>query len=75
MDEQTIAKRLVALRGGKSQKKVAEDLGISVSAIGMYETGARIPKDDIKVKIARYYGKSVEEMFYGSSLSEKSENE
>ena len=30
----------------------------------MYENGQRIPRDDIKVKLARFYGVSVEYLFY-----------
>lgn len=65
MEKDLIASTLVKLRGNKTQKQVADDLGISVSALGMYECGLRIPRDTIKVKIARYYGKSIEEIFFG----------
>ncbi|MCC8128598.1 MAG: helix-turn-helix transcriptional regulator [Clostridiales bacterium] len=64
MDSERIAKKLIALRGSKSREEVANALGISISAIGMYETGARIPRDELKAKIARYYDTSVEYIFY-----------
>lgn len=64
MEKDLIASTLVKLRGNKTQKQVAEDLGISVSALGMYECGLRIPRDTIKVKIAKYYEKSIEEIFF-----------
>ena len=64
MDGKSIGKKLIELRGDKSREKVASDLGISVSAIGMYETGDRIPRDELKIRIAQYYGASVESIFY-----------
>ena len=48
---------------GKARAEVAANLGISVSALTMYENGARIPRDEMKIKIAAYYGKSVQEIF------------
>lgn len=59
-----IGKKLVELRGEKSQETVAKAVGISVSAIGMYEKGNRIPRDEIKIKLAKYFGKSVQEIFF-----------
>lgn len=64
MDSERIAKKLIELRGEKSRESVAKALGISVSAIGMYETGARIPRDELKTRIARYYNTTVEYIFY-----------
>ena len=64
MDKDKIAKRLVALRGEKSQAEVAAALGISPSAYSMYENGERIPRDEIKKKIAEYYKRSVTTIFF-----------
>ena len=33
-------------------------------ALTMYETGQRVPRDEIKVKLARFYGKAVETIFF-----------
>lgn len=57
-------KKLRELRGDKSMEKVAKDLHISTSALGMYEQGRRTPRDDIKIVIANYYGVSIESLFY-----------
>lgn len=59
-----LAARLIRLRGEKSRKQVAADLGISQSALAMYENGHRVPKDEIKVRIACYYGRPVGEIFF-----------
>ena len=64
MANTVIAARLVELRGEKTRKEVAFALGISVSCLTMYENGYRVPKDHIKRRIASYYGKSVEEIFF-----------
>ena len=60
----TIGKRLQKLRGNTPRDKVATDLGISISAISMYESGHRIPRDEIKIKLADYYGVTVESIFF-----------
>ena len=66
MDAKKIGKILTELRGDRTREEVAIDLNISVSAIGMYEQGNRIPKDEIKLALARYYGKTVQEIFFAS---------
>ena len=60
----TVAKRLLELRGEKSREEVSNALGVSVSALQMYENAQRIPKDEIKIRIANYYEKSVQEVFF-----------
>lgn len=59
-----IGRRLRKLRGDKTQAQVADDLGISTSAVGSYELGERVPRDKLKVKIAKYYGTTVEAIFF-----------
>lgn len=59
-----VGKRLAALRGGQSQRTVARLLGISKSALGFYETGERSPRDEVKARIAAFYGKTVQEIFF-----------
>lgn len=57
--------RSVREEKGLSRERVAADNGISVSAITMYETGARSARDEIKEKLADYYGLSIGSLFYG----------
>jgi DNA-binding XRE family transcriptional regulator len=52
------------LRGKKTQEKVANDLGITKSSWAMYERDERVPRDEVKIRIAKYFGKSVQEIFY-----------
>lgn len=59
-----MAKKLVELRGLKSQNEVSSQIGISTSALSMYENGNRVPRDEIKIKIAKYYKTPVDEIFF-----------
>ena len=63
-NKKAIGHKLRELRGEKTMQQVADDIGISKSAINMYENGERIPRDEIKVKFAKYYGLSVEAIFF-----------
>ena len=64
MDAKAIGKRLVELRGEKTQDEVATALNISVSALSMYERGERIPRDNIKIRISQYYKKPIHKIFF-----------
>lgn len=64
MDAKEIGKRLESLRGSRSQAEVARATNLTPSAIWMYEHGERIPKDEIKIILAKYYKTSVAKIFY-----------
>ena len=64
MQSKKIGNRLTRLRGDKSQSEVARAVGISDSALSMYECGERIPRDSVKVKLAEYYGETVQAIFF-----------
>ena len=64
MEPKEIGKRLQELRGNRNQEEIANACGISPAAVGMYERGERIPRDEIKIRLARYFGVSVESLFY-----------
>lgn len=61
-----ISERLVFLRGNRPQKQVAQDCGISDSALSSYENGERIPRDEVKIRLANYYGVTVQSLFFSS---------
>lgn len=69
MNKEIIAKRLINLRGERTQLEVAKALGISQSTYAMYETGRRIPTDEIKIKISVYYGTLVQDIFFNRTLA------
>ena len=52
MNKKKIGNKLIALRGNKTKEQVCFELGISFSALNSYEAGVRVPKDEIKIKIA-----------------------
>ncbi len=60
----TIGQKLTEARGTERQSVVADAVGISVSALSNYENDTRVPRDEIKIKLANYYGKSVQELFF-----------
>ena len=64
MNAKEIGKRLVRLRGNKTQEEVAKSLNISVSALSMYERGERIPRDNVKLRISSYYKKPINKIFF-----------
>lgn len=60
-------RRCKALREarGLTQRRFAEILGIEERSIQRYEETDSLPRADTAVKIARYFGYSVEEMVEG----------
>ena len=60
----TVAERLIKARGDKKREEVASAIGVSLSAIAMYENGERIPRDETKIKLAEFYYKTVPELFF-----------
>ena len=64
MDKIVIAERLLKLRGNKPQKEVAEAIGVAQSTYAMYESGQRVPSDNVKIRIAMYYKKTVQSIFF-----------
>lgn len=59
---ENLGKKLETLRIAHklSRKQVAELLGISVSMVGLYETGQRLPSLKILIKLAAQYKVSVD---------------
>lgn len=70
MDAVMIGKKLKKLRGSRTIQEVSKALGISPSTLGMYEIGARIPRDSIKITIANYYGKPVQDIFFAENITD-----
>ena len=66
MEENKISDRLknLRLKKGVSLTQVANDLNLEKSTISHYENGDRIPTDANKIKLAEYYGVTVESIFF-----------
>ena len=62
----TVAERIkeARLEKGYTQTDLAVICDISVSAVQMYEIGQRVPRDQVKVKIAEALGKPVQDLFF-----------
>ena len=54
------------IKQGMTQKEMADKLGITKSSWAMYERGERVPRDEIKVKIAKFFGTTVEPLFFAN---------
>ncbi len=66
----TTGDKLIELRGNRRPEIVCAACGISNAALCMYEKNKRIPRDEIKVKLARYYGTTVGELFFNEKVHE-----
>lgn len=58
--------RLIMLRekAGLTQEELASRIGVTQSSIAYYESGKREPSTKTAIKIARYFGVSVEWIFF-----------
>ena len=61
--------RIAFLRASKgwSQAKLAQRIGVSASAVGMYEQGRREPSLDLLVRLAREFGVSTDYLLMGEN--------
>ena len=64
MDRKKIAEKLIAMRGKRTQAEVTKCVGISKSSLAMYETGQRVPRDEVKLALANYYGVTIQDIFF-----------
>lgn len=69
MNREEIGKRLRTLRGSRSLEDVSKALGVTPMAVSLWERGERIPSDDLKIKIAAYYKRSVTFIFYADMVN------
>lgn len=69
MNAVELGRKLKELRGSRTIREVEEATGIDASTLGMYEIGQRIPRDNNKIVLAEYYGKTVQEIFYDQQIT------
>ena len=67
MDMAAIGKRLRELRGIRTRVGVAKEAGIQATALANYEAGRRMPSDKAKLALSRYYGLTVDELFFADN--------
>lgn len=63
----TIGEKLKELRADSSIRQVSSALGITYQSYWNYENDVQVPRDDIKLKIARHYNLTVDEIFFANS--------
>ena len=61
----SVGEVLKKLRGEHSQETIAKAIGVTKSSWAMYEREERVPRDEVKIRIANYFGKTVQEIFFG----------
>lgn len=74
LNRKSIAERLIKLRGEKSQDEVANAVNISKAALSMYENGERMPRDEVKIRLAKFYGKTVQCVFFSKDNTQHKQN-
>lgn len=58
---------LLRLQKGLSQAELGRQLGVSASAVGMYEQGRREPSLDLVVHLARVFGVTTDYLLTGET--------
>ena len=69
MNREEIGKRLRTLRGSRSLEEVARALEVTPMAVSLWERGERVPSDDMKIRIAAYYKRSVTYIFFADKVN------
>lgn len=64
----TIGEKLKKLRGKVPQSVVAKAVGVSTSAISMFEMDQRVPRDETKKALASYFDVSIESLFFAEQV-------
>lgn len=62
--------REMRISRGMNAEDLAREIGTSTSAVIMYECGRRVPRDEIKVRIANFFGTTMENIFYPKKKNE-----
>ena len=63
----SVGSKLRSLRGNETLQATADAIGITKSALAMYEKDKRVPRDEVKVRVAKYYGVTVQSLFFADS--------
>lgn len=74
MTAREIGDRLRALRNTRTIAQVAEETGLKVSAISNYEQGLRVPRDNAKCVLAKYYGVDIGSLFFDENYTKRVDN-
>lgn len=66
MKKEKVGARIRALREsrGETQKDLSKVIGVTPMAISLYESGLRMPSDEIKIAIAHHYDEPIDKIFF-----------
>lgn len=66
MEKKFISRKLMELREnvGLTRVQLAKITGLSLRAIESYEQGARVPRDEVKIILAKTLGTTVQAIFF-----------
>ena len=63
-DAVAVGQRLREFRGIRTRSGVARETGIKATTLQGYENGTRMPKPETMIRLANYYGTSVQHLFF-----------
>lgn len=66
--------RQLRLSAGMTQRDLAQRINVGNTTLSQYESGARVPSDEVKIKIASVFGVSVDYLLGASSERNSAEN-
>ena len=67
--KESVGTRLQALRGARSIETAAAAVGITPAALAAYEHDRRLPRDEVKLRLARYYGCGIGDIFFAQNAT------
>lgn len=50
-----------------TQQELADELQISQMALSLYERDQRTPRDSVKIRMAEFFGTSVQDLFFANN--------
>ena len=65
-ERKEVGERLRKLRGSRTLDEVGAALGVTSMAVSLWERGERTPSDEMKMRLASYYRKSVNSIFFST---------
>jgi DNA-binding XRE family transcriptional regulator len=62
----SVGKKLRELRGNMTTEEVSNAIGVTRSSYVKYERDERVPRDEVKIRIADYYNTTVQSIFFAT---------
>jgi putative transcriptional regulator len=65
-----VGRNLRRARGSRTQEEIAKAIDVTQSAYSQYESGSRMPRHEIMLRLARFFGVTVDSLFFTDELNE-----